>query len=58
MWVQFCVGFVNDVAPLALCAGVFEHHFTLDRIWNGDRHATSLEPAGMRKLARRLCNIG
>ena len=29
-----------------------ERHYTLDRTWKGTDHAASLEPDGVRKLAR------
>ena len=29
-----------------------ERHFTLDRTWKGTDHAASLEPDGLRRLAR------
>jgi sialic acid synthase len=31
-----------------------ERHFTLDRTWKGTDHSASLEPTGLRKLARDL----
>jgi len=34
-----------------------ERHFTLDRTWKGTDHSASLEPDGMRKLARDLRNV-
>lgn len=59
-----CIGFSGhhlgiavDVAALALGARVFERHFTLDRTWKGTDHAASLEPDGMRRLARDLHNV-
>lgn len=51
------LGIAADVAALALGAKVFERHFTLDRTWKGTDHAASLEPDGMRKLARDLRNV-
>ncbi|MBQ9528446.1 MAG: N-acetylneuraminate synthase family protein, partial [Fretibacterium sp.] len=48
------LGIAVDVAALALGAEYFERHFTLDRTWKGTDHAASLEPDGMRKLARNL----
>ncbi len=51
------LGIAADVAALALGATVFERHFTLDRTWKGTDHAASLEPDGMRRLARDLKNV-
>lgn len=51
------LGIAADVAALALGAEVFERHFTLDRTWKGTDHAASLEPDGMRRLARDLHNV-
>jgi sialic acid synthase len=34
-----------------------ERHFTLDRTWKGTDHAASLEPDGLRRLARDLNHI-
>jgi sialic acid synthase len=51
------LGIAADIAALALGAEVFERHFTLDRTWKGTDHAASLEPDGMRRLARDLRNI-
>lgn len=51
------LGIAADVAALALGAEVFERHFTLDRTWKGTDHAASLEPDGMRRLARDLRNV-
>lgn len=48
-------GIAIDVAALTLGAEVFERHFTLDRTWKGTDHAASLEPDGMRRLKRNLC---
>ena len=33
-------------------AEYIERHYTLDRTWKGTDHAASLEPDGVRKLAR------
>lgn len=53
-----CYGKIfSDIAALALGAEVFERHFTLDRTWKGTDHAASLEPDGMRRLARDLRNV-
>ncbi len=51
------LGIAVDVAALTLGARVFERHFTLDRTWKGTDHAASLEPDGMRKLARDLRHV-
>jgi sialic acid synthase len=51
------LGIAADIAALALGAEVFERHFTLDRTWKGTDHAASLEPDGMRRLARDLRNV-
>lgn len=47
-------GIAADIAALTLGADYFERHFTLDRSWKGTDHAASLEPDGMRRLARDL----
>lgn len=46
------LGIAVDSAAVALGAEYIERHFTLDRTWKGTDHAASLEPDGMRKLAR------
>ena len=51
------LGIAADIAALAYGAKYFERHFTLDRTWKGTDHAASLEPDGMRKLARDLRNV-
>ncbi len=51
------LGIAADVASLPLGATVIERHFTLDRTWKGTDHAASLEPDGMRRLARDLRNV-
>ena len=51
------LGIAVDVAALALGATYFERHFTLDRTWKGTDHAASLEPDGMRRLARDLAHV-
>ncbi len=51
------LGIAADVAALALGARFVERHFTLDRTSKGTDHAASLEPDGMRKLARDLRNV-
>jgi len=51
------LGIAADVAALALGATYFERHFTLDRTSKGTDHAASLEPDGMRRLARDVRNV-
>lgn len=51
------LGIAVDIAALAYGAEFFERHFTLDRTWKGTDHAASLEPDGMRRLARDLRNV-
>lgn len=46
------LGIAVDSAAVALGAEWIERHFTLDRTWKGTDHAASLEPDGMRKVAR------
>ena len=46
------LGIAIDAAAVALGAEFIERHFTLDRTWKGTDHAASLEPDGVRKLAR------
>ncbi len=46
------LGIAVDSASVALGAEWIERHFTLDRTWKGTDHAASLEPDGLRKLAR------
>jgi len=48
------LGIAVDVAAYTLGATCIERHFTLDRTWKGTDHAASLEPTGLRKLARDL----
>lgn len=48
------LGIAIDVAAITLGATWVERHFTLDRTWKGTDHAASLEPDGMRRLARDL----
>ncbi len=48
------LGIAVDMAAYTLGANVVERHYTLDRTWKGTDHSASLEPAGMRKLARDL----
>jgi len=51
------LGIAADVAAMTLGAEWIERHFTLDRTWKGTDHAASLEPDGMRKLARDIRNV-
>ncbi|WP_084318599.1 N-acetylneuraminate synthase family protein [Deferrisoma camini] len=51
------LGIAADVAGLAVGAEFFERHFTLNRTWKGTDHAASLEPDGLRRLARDLRNV-
>lgn len=46
------LGIAVDSAAVALGAAYIERHYTLDRTWKGTDHAASLEPDGVRKLAR------
>ena len=46
------LGIAVDSAAVALGAEWIERHFTLDRTWKGTDHAASLEPDGLRKMAR------
>lgn len=48
------LGIAVDIAAYTLGASVIERHYTLDRTWKGTDHAASLEPDGVRKLARNL----
>lgn len=48
------LGIAVDVAAFTLGANIIERHYTLDRTWKGTDHAASLEPEGLRKLARDL----
>lgn len=51
------MGISADVAALALGARYFERHFTLNRAWRGTDHAASLEPDGLRRLARDIRSV-
>ncbi|MDR2927011.1 MAG: N-acetylneuraminate synthase family protein [Cytophagaceae bacterium] len=46
------LGIAVDVAAVTLGAEWIERHYTLDRTMKGTDHAASLEPDGLRKLAR------
>jgi sialic acid synthase len=50
-------GIAMDVAAVTLGASYVERHFTLNRTWKGTDHAASLEPDGLRRLARDLRNV-
>lgn len=51
------LGIAADVAAMVIGAEWVERHFTLDRTGKGTDHSASLEPDGMRKLARDLRNV-
>jgi N-acetylneuraminate synthase len=51
------LGIAADIAALTLGAEFIERHFTLDRTWKGTDHAASLEPDGLRRLARDVRHI-
>ncbi len=48
------LGIAVDLVAYTLGAEWVERHFTLDRTWKGTDHSASLEPAGLKKLARDL----
>jgi len=48
------LGIAIDPVAYALGANYIERHFTLDRTWKGTDHSASLEPDGLRRLARNL----
>lgn len=48
------LGIAVDVAAYTLGTPIIERHYTIDRTWKGTDHAASLEPMGLRKLARDL----
>ncbi|RDI58330.1 N-acetylneuraminate synthase family protein [Flavobacterium glaciei] len=48
------LGIAVDIAAYTLGANIVERHYTIDRTWKGTDHAASLEPMGLRKLARDL----
>ncbi len=50
------LGISADVIAYTLGAHWIERHFTLDRTWKGTDHAASLEPNGLRRVARDLHN--
>jgi len=47
-------GIAIDIAAYTLGASTIERHYTLNRTWRGTDHAASLEPDGLRRLARDL----
>lgn len=51
------LGIAADIAAIALGATWVERHFTLDRTWKGTDHSASLEPDGLRRLARDIRNV-
>lgn len=51
------LGIAVDTAAYTLGAECIERHFTLDRTWKGTDQAASLEPDGMRKVARDIRNV-
>lgn len=51
------LGIAIDVAAVALGVEYIERHYTLDRTWKGTDHAASLEPDGIRRLARDCRNV-
>jgi N-acetylneuraminate synthase len=51
------LGIAIDVAAFVLGAQWIERHFTLDRTWKGTDHAASLEPEGMRRVARDVASV-
>ncbi len=51
------LGIAPDIAAVTLGASWVERHFTLNRAWKGTDHAASLEPDGMRRLARDIRNV-
>jgi len=51
------LGIAADIAAMTLGAEVIERHFTLDRTWKGTDHSASLEPDGLRRLARDVKHV-
>jgi N-acetylneuraminate synthase len=47
-------GIAMDIAATTLGAEFIERHFTLDRTFKGTDHPASLEPDGLRRVARDL----
>lgn len=50
-------GIAMALAAYVLGSRIVEQHFTLNHTWKGTDHAFSLEPIGMRKLARDLRRV-
>lgn len=50
-------GITFDPVAYSLGAQYIERHFTLNRTWKGTDHAASLEPDGMRRVARDVRNV-
>ena len=46
------VGVAIDIVAYVLGAQWIERHYSLDRSWKGTDHAASLEPEGLRRVAR------
>ncbi len=51
------LGIAADIAAMTMGAMFIERHFTLDRTWKGTDHAASLEPDGLRRLARDVRHV-
>ena len=51
------LGIAADISALTLGVSFIERHFTLDRTWKGTDHAASLEPDGLRRLARDVRHV-
>jgi sialic acid synthase len=51
------LGIAADIAAVTLGASHVERHFTLDRTWKGTDHSASLEPDGLRRLARDIAAV-
>lgn len=51
------LGIAADISAMTLGARWIERHYTLDRTWKGTDHAASLEPDGLRRLARDLRSV-
>lgn len=51
------LGIAADIAAMTLGATWIERHYTLDRTWKGTDHSASLEPDGIRRLARDVHNV-
>jgi len=50
-------GIAVDMAAAIAGVSHIERHFTLNRTWRGTDHAASLEPDGLRKLLRGVCEV-